>query len=89
MQQTTGAPELTLASPVASPTASAPNTSTRAKNFSLTSALSGAVYQVCTPRAIAAKCAPVADQRLPEPVGVDSTTLAPEKTSMSASSCAG
>ena len=47
------------------------------------------MYQVCTPRAIAAKCAPIATSDLPEPVGVDSTTLAPEKISMSASSCAG
>ena len=47
------------------------------------------MYQVCTPRAIAAKCAPVATRLLPEPVGVDSTTLAPENSSMSASSWAG
>ena len=38
-----GAHELTAASPVIMPTFSAPNTSQRAKNFSLTSALIGAV----------------------------------------------
>ena len=43
MQQMIGAPALTLASPVIIPTASEPNTSTAAKNFSETSALIGAV----------------------------------------------
>ncbi len=43
VQQTIGAPAFTEASPVAIPTFSAPNTSTREKNFSDTSALSGAV----------------------------------------------
>jgi hypothetical protein len=43
VQQTTGAPALTLASPVAMPTFSGPRTSTRSKNFSDTSALIGAV----------------------------------------------
>ena len=43
MQQTMGASELTDESPVTMPTFSAPKISTRAKNFSLTSALIGAV----------------------------------------------
>ena len=38
-----GAPALTAASPVSMPMLAAPNTSHRAKNFSLTSALIGAV----------------------------------------------
>ena len=41
--QTMGASALTEASPVSMPTFSAPKTSHRAKNFSLTSALMGAV----------------------------------------------
>ena len=41
--QTMGASALTAASPVSMPTFSAPNTSHSAKNFSLTSALMGAV----------------------------------------------
>ena len=40
---TIGAPPLTVASPVIMPTFSAPKTSHRAKNFSLTRALIGAV----------------------------------------------
>ncbi len=43
MQQTMGASPLTLLSPVTMPTFSAPKISTSAKNFSLTSALMGAV----------------------------------------------
>ena len=43
MQQMIGAPSLTAASPVSMPTFSAPNVSISAKNFSLTSALIGAV----------------------------------------------
>ena len=43
VQQMIGASALTLASPVSMPTRSAPNTSHSAKNFSLTSALIGAV----------------------------------------------
>ena len=43
VQQMIGAVALTLASPVSMPTRSAPNTSHSAKNFSLTSALIGAV----------------------------------------------
>ena len=43
VQHTIGACELTDASPVSMPTFSAPNTSMRAKNFSDTSALIGAV----------------------------------------------
>ena len=37
-------------------------------------------------RASAAKCAPAAIMLLPEPVGVDTITFAPETTSISASS---
>jgi hypothetical protein len=43
VQQMTGASALTAASPVSIPTLSAPKTSHRAKNFSLTRALIGAV----------------------------------------------
>ena len=43
VQQMMGASELTDASPVSIPTLSAPKTSQSAKNFSLTSALIGAV----------------------------------------------
>ena len=43
MQQMIGASGFTAASPVSIPTLSAPKTSTSAKNFSLTSALIGAV----------------------------------------------
>ena len=43
VQQMTGAPGLTVASPVSIPTWSAPKTWHSAKNFSLTSALIGAV----------------------------------------------
>ena len=43
MQQMTGASALMCASPVIMPTFSRPSTSTRLKNFSLTSALMGAV----------------------------------------------
>ena len=43
VQAMIGASALTLASPVSMPTSSAPNASHSAKNFSLTSALIGAV----------------------------------------------
>jgi hypothetical protein len=43
VQQMTGASRLMLASPVSMPTFSDPSSSQRAKNFSLTSALMGAV----------------------------------------------
>ena len=43
VQQMIGAPGLTAESPVIMPTLADPNASTSAKNFSLTSALSGAV----------------------------------------------
>ena len=43
VQQMTGAPALMCASPVTMPTFSRPSTSTKSKNFSLTSALMGAV----------------------------------------------
>jgi hypothetical protein len=43
VQHTTGAEAFTDASPVIMPTRSGPNTSQSAKNFSLTSALIGAV----------------------------------------------
>ena len=42
VQQITGAPGLMLASPVSMPTRSAPSSSQSAKNFSETSALTGA-----------------------------------------------
>jgi hypothetical protein len=43
VQQITGASALTATSPVSIPTLSAPSASQRSKNFSLTSALIGAV----------------------------------------------
>ena len=43
VQQMIGAPALTLASPVIMPTLAGPNSSHSAKNFSDTSALTGAV----------------------------------------------
>ena len=43
VQQMMGAPALMVTSPVIMPTLSRPNRSTRSKNFSLTSALMGAV----------------------------------------------
>ena len=43
MQQTIGAPPLTVASPVIMPTFEGPKAAHRSKNFSLTSALIGAV----------------------------------------------
>src|SRR3712207_4290031 len=89
VQAMIGASRLTAASPVSMPTFSAPKTPHSAKNFSLTSALIGAVYQLRRPAASAAYCAPVATRDLPEPVGVARTTLAPLTSSVSASSCAG
>ena len=55
MQQMIGASGLTEASPVTMPTWSDPNARQRSKNFSLTSALIGAVYTDRSPRAKAAK----------------------------------
>src|SRR3954447_17525536 len=89
VQATIGAPAFTAASPVSMPTFSAPKTPHSAKNFSLTRALIGAVYQLRRPAASAAYWAPVATSDLPEPVGVARTTLAPLTSSISASSCAG
>src|SRR3954468_12054175 len=89
VQAMIGASRLTAASPVSMPTFSAPNTPHSAKNFSLTNALIGAVYQLRRPSARAAYCAPVATSDLPEPVGVARTTLAPLTTSISASSWCG
>jgi hypothetical protein len=71
------------------PTLSAPNTAHSAKNFSDTSALIGAVQTARLPSANAANMAPVATRLLPEPVGVASTTLLPETSSIRASVCAG
>src|SRR3954451_4743318 len=89
VQAMIGAPALTAASPVSMPTFSAPKTPHSAKNFSLTRALSGAVKKLPLPAASAAYWAPVATSDLPDPVGVDRTTLAPLTSSISASSCAG
>src|SRR3712207_6595439 len=89
VQAMIGASRLTAASTVSMPTFSAPKRPHSAKNFSLTSALIGAVYQLRVPAASAAYCAPVATSDLPDPVGVASTTFAPLTSSISASSCAG
>src|SRR5699024_4685640 len=87
--QTMGASALTAASPVSIPTFSGPNTSHRAKNFSLTSALMGAEEQLRTTRARAEKCASIASRDWPEPGGVASMTCLPAATSRTAASCAG
>ena len=84
-----GAPGLTDASPVSMPTLSAPNISQRAKNFSDTRALMGAVYMLRWPLARAAKWAPAATRLFPEPVGVARMTLLPVTTSIRASVWAG
>ena len=89
VQQTMGASALTEASPVTIPTRSAPNASHRAKNFSFTRALMGAVYQVRRPSARAAKWAPSAINDFPEPVGVVTMTLSPARTASSDSSWCG
>ena len=89
MQQMIGALGLTDASPVIIPTWSEPNSRHSAKNFSLTSALIGAVYTLRRPSASAAKCAAVATRDLPEPVGVLRITWLPRTNSKIASSCAG
>src|SRR3954451_409871 len=89
VQAMIGASRLTAASPVSMPTFSAPKTPHSAKNFSLTSALIGAVYQLRRPAARAAYWAPVATSDLPEPVGVARTTFAPLTNSIRASSWAG
>src|SRR5918995_560163 len=86
--QMMGAPGFTAASPVSIPTRSAPKISTSAKNFSLTSALIGAVYQLRRPSARAWACAATATRDFPDPVGVASTTWAPPARARTASSCA-
>jgi hypothetical protein len=63
--------------------------STSAKNFSLTRALIGAVYQLRSPAARALAWAATATSDFPEPVGVAMMTLAPESRVRIASSCAG
>ena len=87
--QTMGACGLTAASPVIMPTRSAPKASQSAKNFSLTSAFSGAVYILRRPATRAAKWAPAATSDFPDPVGVLMMTLRPSRISSSASSWAG
>ena len=85
-----GAPGLTAASPVSMPTFSAPKVAHSAKNFSDTSALIGAVQNAAAAlRPARRSSAPVATRLLPEPVGVASTTLLPETSSISASVWAG
>jgi len=81
-----GASALTLESPVTRPTFSAPNASTSWKNFSLTRALIGAVYQLRCPWASAIACAASATSDLPVPVGVESTRCLPSTSSSTASS---
>ncbi len=71
------------------PTFAAPKVSTSAKNFSLTRALIGAVYQLRCPWASAAACAATATSDLPVPVGVLSTRCRPSTSSSTASSWAG
>ena len=87
--QMTGAPGFTAASPVSMPTFSAPKVSTSAKNFSLTRALIGAVYQLRRPAARALAWPATATRLLPEPVGVARTTFAPDARARAASSWAG
>ena len=82
-----GASRFTAASPVSMPTFSAPKISTSAKNFSLTSALIGAVYQLGRPWARESAWAATATSDLPEPVGVARRTWAPPASASTASSC--
>ncbi len=89
MQQMIGASRFTLPSPVIIPTHCAPNTRQSSKNFSLTSALIGAVYQAFPAAANVLKCSASATSDFPEPVGVSSTTWFPEKISRIASSWCG
>ena len=70
VQQMIGASGFTDASPVIIPTCSEPKSRHKAKNFSLTNALIGAVYTLRLPAANAAKWAAVATRALPDPVGV-------------------
>src|SRR5690625_1322889 len=84
-----GAPGLIAESPVSIPTFSAPKISTRSKNFSLTSAFSGAVYTDRWPRASATAWAATAIIDLPEPVGVEAMTWESVTISHSASSWCG
>jgi hypothetical protein len=89
VQQMIGASGFTEASPVIIPTWSDPKSRHRAKNFSLTSALIGAVYTLRLPAASAAKWAAAATSDLPDPVGVLRMTWLPRTVSKIASSCAG
>src|SRR5699024_5953682 len=68
---------------------SAPKISTRSKNFSLTSAFSGAVYTDRWPRASATAWAATAINDFPEPVGVEAMTWESVTISHSASSWCG
>ena len=70
------------------PTFLAPKSFTSWKNFSVTKALSGAVYHAASPPAVAAAIAAVATIVLPLPVGVVNKTLLPSTSSRMASSCA-
>src|SRR5690625_2461327 len=89
VQQMIGASGLIAESPVSIPTFSAPKISTRSKNFSLTSAFSGAVYTDRWPRASATAWAATAIIDLPEPVGVEAMTWESVTISHSASSWCG
>ena len=86
VQQISGASGLIEASPVSMPTCSAPKSSHRAKNFSLTKALIGAVYHARRPCAMALNIRAVATRVLPEPVGVLRMTCRSAKSSSNASS---
>ncbi len=81
-----GASGFTAESPVIIPTSAAPKMATISKNFSLTSALIGAVYQPRRPTDLAANSAATPIRLLPEPVGVAATTLSPVTRCSSASS---
>jgi len=87
--QMTGASALRAVSPVSSPTLSGPSWRQRSKNFSVTSALTGAVYQLRPPPVTDRAWAANATRDFPDPVGVARMTFEPESSSRIASSWCG
>ena len=89
VQQITGASAFTDESPVSRPTFSGPSCSHRSKNFSDTSAFTGAVYQERPPPATDRAWAASATSDFPDPVGVARMTFDPDSSSRIASSWCG
>ena len=81
-----GASPLTAVSPVSRPTLSGPSWRQRSKNFSDTSAFTGAVYQLRPPPVTERAWAARATRDLPDPVGVPRITFDPASSSRIASS---